>query len=61
MLVIKSSQGEPDNKLPAGSMTVYPSATLHRVETVTEGARLAAVGWVQSLIRDPQGREILFD
>ena len=42
-------------------MTVYPSATLHRVETVTEGARLAAVGWVQSLIRDPQGREILFD
>ena len=60
-LVIESSEGEQDYKLPAGSMIVYPSSTLHRVETVTEGVRLAAVSWVQSLIRDPYEREILFD
>lgn len=42
-------------------MTVYLSATLHRVETVTESAGPAAVGWLQSLIRDPQRRETLLD
>jgi PKHD-type hydroxylase len=60
-LVIESSQGEEGFKLAAGAAIVYPSSTLHRVETVTQGVRLAAVTWVQSLIRDPQQREILFD
>lgn len=39
----------------------YPSSTLHRVNPVTRGERLAAVGWVQSQVRDPHRREILFD
>lgn len=60
-LIIDSPQGEQDYKLPAGSMIVYPSSTLHRVEAVTGGQRLAAVSWVQSLVRDPHEREILFD
>ena len=60
-LVIDSAQGEEGYKLPAGAAVVYPSSTLHRVEAVTAGMRLAAVSWVQSLIRDPHEREILFD
>ena len=48
-------------KLNAGDMILYPSTTLHRVEPVTAGARLAVVGWVQSLIRDGAQREMLFD
>jgi len=60
-LVIETYHGEQAFKLKAGSMIVYPSSTLHRVETVTEGTRWAAVTWVQSLIRDPFEREILFD
>lgn len=60
-LVIDSSQGEQSYKLPAGAMIAYPSSTLHRVEPVTQGQRLAAVSWVQSLVRDPSDREILFD
>jgi PKHD-type hydroxylase len=28
---------------------------------VTRGARLAAVGWARSFIRDPARRELLFD
>jgi PKHD-type hydroxylase len=28
---------------------------------VTKGARLAAIGWVQSAVRDPARREILYD
>lgn len=48
-------------KLAAGEVILYPSTTLHRVEPVTRGTRLAVVGWVQSLIRDGAQREILFD
>lgn len=48
-------------KLNPGELILYPSTTLHRVEPVTRGERLAVVGWVQSLIRDPGQREILFD
>jgi PKHD-type hydroxylase len=60
-LVIESTQGEQSFKLPAGAMVLYPSSTLHRVETVSKGVRYAAVSWVQSLVQDPAKREILFD
>ena len=60
-LVIESTTGQQGFKLPAGSMVLYPSTTLHRVAPVTRGTRHAAVGWVQSLVRDPARREILFD
>jgi PKHD-type hydroxylase len=45
----------------AGDLILYPATTLHRVEPVIRGTRLAVVGWVQSLIRDAAQREILFD
>ena len=48
-------------KLNAGDVILYPATTLHRVEAVVAGERLAVVGWVQSLIRDGARREILFD
>lgn len=60
-LVIEGSDDERSYKLAAGSALIYPSTTLHRVAPVTSGDRLVAVGWVQSLIRDAQRREILFD
>ncbi|MBD2124058.1 Fe2+-dependent dioxygenase [Trichocoleus sp. FACHB-262] len=60
-LVIEGVEGETTFKLEAGSAIVYPSSTLHRVNPVTEGVRLVAVAWVQSLVRDPHKREILFD
>jgi len=60
-LVMETAQGDQSFKLEAGAMVTYPSTTLHRVEPVTKGVRLVAVSWVQSLIRDPNEREILFD
>lgn len=60
-LVIESTQAEQSFKLEAGSMIIYPSSTLHRVEPITQGVRLAAVTWIQSLIRNPEEREMLFD
>jgi PKHD-type hydroxylase len=60
-LVIETMAGEEAVKLPAGSMVVYPSTTLHRVDPVSRGARRAAVGWARSLVRHAEQREILFD
>lgn len=60
-LVMDQTYGEQAFKLQAGDMIVYPSTTLHRVEPVTRGERLAAVGWVQSRIRRADQRELLFD
>jgi PKHD-type hydroxylase len=60
-LVIDTAAGEEAFKLPAGSVVAYTASTLHRVMPVTRGARLAAVGWVRSFVRDPARRELLFD
>jgi PKHD-type hydroxylase len=60
-LVIETSAGEQPFKLPAGSMVVYPSTTLHRVAPVEDGMRVAAVGWARSYVRSSENREILFD
>ena len=48
-------------KLPAGHMALYPSTSLHRVQPVTRGERLAAFFWIQSLVRDDGARTLLFD
>ncbi len=60
-LVVEDGAGERKIKLPAGSMVIYPSTMLHRVEEVTKGERLAAVGWAHSMVRDARKREILYD
>jgi len=60
-LAIESASGEESFKLAAGSLVAYPSTSLHQVTAVTRGARLAAVGWARSFIRDPARRELLFD
>lgn len=60
-LVIEANDGEQPVKLAAGSAVVYPSTSLHRVEQVTRGERLVVVGWVRSLVRRADQREILFD
>ncbi len=60
-LVVEGADEEQAYKLPAGTALIYPSSALHRVNEVTSGTRFVAVGWVQSLVRDPAQREVLFD
>lgn len=60
-LVIESADDECPYKLEAGSVLVYPSTSLHRVDPVTQGVRLVAAGWAQSLVRNAGDREVLFD
>lgn len=60
-LVLESPNDEESFRLPIGHAVVYPSTMLHRVEPVTEGRRLVAVGWIESRIRHAEQRELLFD
>lgn len=53
--------GSQTFKLPAGHAFLYPTTMYHRVAPVTRGARLAAVTWIQSLIKEPDRRQILCD
>ncbi len=55
----RNEGGQARYKLPAGSILVYPAIFRHRVLPVVSGQRLVCVGWVQSMIRDHQKREII--
>jgi PKHD-type hydroxylase len=60
-LIIEDTYGAHSVKLPAGHMVVYPASSLHRVQPVTRGARVAAFFWVQSMVRDDGERTLLFE
>jgi PKHD-type hydroxylase len=60
-LVIESDGAAQRWKGGAGDCIVYPANTRHRVEPVTRGARLVAIMWIQSAVRDPSKRRILFE
>jgi PKHD-type hydroxylase len=60
-LVIRTSFGERKVKLVAGDAVIYPSSSLHHVAEVTRGERLVALTWVQSYVRDPARRELLYE
>ena len=60
-LVVEDRAGAQAVKLPAGHMLLYPASSLHRVEPVTRGERIASFFWIQSMVRDDGARRILFD
>jgi len=60
-LIVEGRFGAQEIKLDAGSMVVYPSTSLHMVAPVTSGERIAAIFWVQSMIRNDDDRTALFD
>ncbi len=60
-LTIESTTGEHAVKLAAGDLVLYDASTIHCVAPVSRGVRRAAIFWVQSLVRDPGRRAVLFD
>jgi PKHD-type hydroxylase len=60
-LVVEDNLGARAVKLPAGHLLLYPASSLHRVEPITRGERVASFFWVQSMVRDDSARTILFD
>lgn len=60
-LLVEDTYGIHSVKLPAGHMILYPATSLHRVQPVTRGERVASFFWVQSMVRDDGERTLLFD
>jgi PKHD-type hydroxylase len=60
-LIVEDTYGEHAVKLPAGDLVLYPATSLHRVEPVTRGSRVASFFWVQSMVRDDGQRTLLLN
>jgi PKHD-type hydroxylase len=60
-LMVEDTYGVHSVKLPAGHLVLYPSTSLHNVQPVTRGARIASFFWIQSMVRDDGERTLLFD
>ncbi|MBX7249431.1 MAG: Fe2+-dependent dioxygenase [Caulobacteraceae bacterium] len=60
-LLMDGMDGEREYRPAAGSVVLYSTGQLHRVTPVVSGERLAAVGWVHSLLSRADEREAVFD
>jgi PKHD-type hydroxylase len=60
-LMMQGTSTQQAVKLPRGSAVIYATTVPHRVTPVTSGERWVGVGWVQSLVRREDQREVLFD
>ncbi|MBX3645227.1 MAG: Fe2+-dependent dioxygenase [Rubrivivax sp.] len=60
-LVIEDTFGAQSVKLPAGDLVLYPGTSVHRVEPVTRGHRVASFFWVESMVRSDEQRRLLYD
>ena len=60
-LMVEDTFGEHRVKLAAGDLVLYPGTSVHRVEPVTRGHRVASYFWIQSMVRSDEQRRLLFD
>jgi len=60
-LVVQDTYGEQRLKFAAGDLVMYPGTSVHRVESVTRGERLACFFWVESMVRSDAQRRLLYD
>ena len=60
-LVIEDTFGQQAVKLAAGDLLLYPGTSVHRVQPVSRGARVASYFWIQSMVRSDEQRRLLFD
>jgi PKHD-type hydroxylase len=60
-LVIEGQFGAQRIKLPAGHLVLYKASSVHHVEPVTRGERAASFMWIESMVREPDRRQVLYD
>ena len=59
--MINSPGGDLAYKLPAGSLLLYPSTTVHRVNPVTRGERISSFFWIESMVSSNEQRQTLYE
>jgi PKHD-type hydroxylase len=60
-LVVNDTYGEQRVKFEAGDLVMYPGTSVHRVEPVSRGERLACFFWIESMVRRDDQRRLLYD
>ena len=60
-LTVEDTFGAQRIRLPAGDMVLYPGTSVHRVEPVTRGHRVASFFWIESMVRSDDARRLLFE
>ncbi len=60
-LVVQDTYGEQRIKFEAGDLVMYPGTSVHRVEPVTRGERLACFFWIESMVRQDAQRRLLYE
>jgi PKHD-type hydroxylase len=60
-LVVQDTYGEQRIKFDAGDLVMYPGTSVHRVEPVTRGERLASFFWIESMVRSDAQRRLLYE
>jgi PKHD-type hydroxylase len=60
-LVVQDTYGEQRIKFDAGDLVMYPGTSVHRVEPVTRGERLACFFWIESMVRADAQRRLLYE
>ena len=61
VLTVEDTFGNHGVKLDAGSLVLYPSSSVHAVTPVTRGERVSCFMFLQSMVRDPAQRRLLYD
>jgi PKHD-type hydroxylase len=60
-LVVSDTFGDHAIKLAAGDAVLYPGTSVHHVNPVTRGERLASFFWIESMVRRDDQRRLLYD
>ena len=60
-LSLETPVGTQEYRLQPGDAVLYPTHYPHFVSEVVSGERLVVVSWVESLVQDPQHREVIGD
>jgi PKHD-type hydroxylase len=60
-LVVSDTFGDHAVKLAAGDAVLYPGTSVHHVNPVAKGERLASFFWIESMIRRDDQRRLLYD
>ncbi len=58
---MQHTYGEQRIKFDAGDLVMYPGTSVHRVEPVTRGERLACFFWIESMVRRDDQRRLLYE
>ena len=61
LLIQTGGEETKEFRLPPGQIVLYPSSTLHCVKPVVSGVRYVCVGWIESYVKTPDDRSILFN